>query len=115
MDVHPTLCPAIFLEAHRCTCDNALPGNDRAHHLENFEQTLGTQWLGCTPIKVDEKAKHVRFLFDDVHLFMSPYQGEILYEEGVRVFGWYIEYAAIHEIVGPGTIRNSPLVEEPHP
>jgi hypothetical protein len=115
MDVHPTLCPAIFLEAHGCTCDNALPGNDRAHHLENFEQTLVTQWLVCTPIKVDEKAKYVRFLFDDVHLFASPYQGEILYEKGVRIFGWYIEYAPIHEIVCPRSMRDPPRAEMSHP
>lgn len=111
MDVDAALCPAILFEPMRRPSHDTLTGHDGAHHLKNLQELFVTERLGVSPIEVDKEAKHLRLLFDDVHLFASAQTRQVLEHEGIRVFVWNVQDAAVHEVVRTWSLADPPLGE----
>jgi len=111
MDVDTALHTTILLGSEGRARHDTLARNDRAHQLKRLQKLIVAERFGVPPIEIDKEPKHLRLLFDDVHLFTSAQHREILEHEGIRVLVRHVENAAIHEIVRTWSLADFPFGE----
>lgn len=111
MDVNAALHTAILLGPEGCARHDTLSRDDRAHHLESLQELIVAERFRVPPIQVDKEPKHLRLLFDDVHLFTSAQHREIFEHEGICVLVRHVEDATIHEIVRTWSLTDFPFGE----